>query len=82
MKTTCTNSIPAAAYACAQGHPLPRFEEYKPGRYQMIFDVDPDEEASRAISDYFNGAVVTANDFYHALQDIRAALNAAKGGVR
>ena len=82
MKATFTNSIPSAAFAVSKGAPAPRFEEYQHGRYQMFFDEDPDGEIGRTLSEYFSGATVVANDFYSALQDIRIALNIAKGGVR
>jgi hypothetical protein len=78
--TTNTTSLPAAAFAVAQGSPLPRLGSIGPDLFEFFFDGDLNGEASKRIHDYFAGADVSGREFYRALADIRGTMRRTKNG--
>lgn len=76
---TKTYSLPAAAFAVAQGQPIPDLDTANPERFQFCF---ADPNAAALIKDYFRGVEVPARDFYAALCELRRAMAQAKGGAR
>jgi hypothetical protein len=83
MQNATTTSLPAAAFAVAQGCARPILEQLSPGRFKFVFQNDQDGNISRLIVGYFNGEPTSAHEFYRALQSLRAVVNVtANGGAR
>jgi hypothetical protein len=80
MQNATTTSMPAAAFVVAHGLARPVLEEMSPGRFRFVFADDRDGKISRLIVAYFNGELVSACEFYKALQNLRAFVNVTKNG--
>jgi hypothetical protein len=76
-----TMSLPGAAFLVASGFQLLRVEVASGLRFEFVFP-DPSGEVEKTLDGYFSGASVPARDFYRSLQDVRFAVNRAKGDAR
>jgi len=64
-------SLPLAAFLRLKGHSVIRFDRVpdQPRFFNFVFEAGPDIDADRAA--YFNGATVSALEFYEAMKRLR-----------